>query len=195
MLLDLTSNHDAIDRLPQALRGDNTRQWLGVYCDRLDVLQDTIALFLDGLLTWDQIGARTPAVVLAAIGRLLGQDRPSDATDDEFKRILTVRRVVRQSTGTAPNIRRVVNTLGAFGGGANVVFSVPHVVIVTFGNFASVAALGFTIDVVAQLLLDAIGDVDRLQIWDAVGNPFTWSIEGKGWLQAVWSTPLYDSED
>jgi hypothetical protein len=193
MSLDLPSNVDAIQRLPQGLRGDNTVAWLTIYLARLDAMQSVIDDFLSGLLSWDVIGFATPALALAAVGRLLGQPRPTGATDDEYKRVLRVRRIVRRSTGTAPNIREVVRLLGDYGGGASVVMLPPNTVIVTFANFAAVAAQGLTLDVVTSLLIDTIGDVDRLQIFDAVGNVFTWDVEGKGWDQAVWAAILYDS--
>ena len=189
------TNSVAIDRLPDGLRGDNTRRWLTLYTDRLDSNQAIVTAQIDGLLVWDQDGSIAPANILPSIGRLLSQPRPSGATDDEYRRILRIRRVVRLSKGTAPDIRKVVAAIGDEGAGAIVYFSTPHIVIVTFANFASQVARGLTIDVVASLLIDAIGDVDRLQIWDAVANPFTWDLENFGWLQAVWALPLFDSED
>jgi hypothetical protein len=194
-MLDLPSNVDAIQRLPQGLQGDDTIAWLTIYLERLDTLQDVIADYLDGLLSWDQLGADTDATTLDHIGQLLGQARPTGASDDEYRRILRVRRLARLSCGTAPDVRQVVAELGSINGGATVHFATPHTVIVTFGNFAAVAAQGLTIDVVAALLLDTIQDVDRLQIWDAVGNAFSWDVDGKGWFQAVWATPLFDSEN
>jgi hypothetical protein len=193
-MLGLDSNVDAIERLPQGLQGPDTVAWLTIYLERLDALQTLVDNYLSGLLSWDQLGATTDAAVLDWIGALLGQGRPTGATDDEYRRILRVCRIVRRSCGTAPDIREVVAELGSFANGASVYFTTPHTVIVTFVNFAAVAALGLTIDVVSALLLDAIGDVDRLQIWDAVGNPFTWDTAGLGWDQGVWATPLFDSE-
>jgi hypothetical protein len=194
-MLGLTSNVDAIERLPQGLQGENTVAWLTIYLERLNVLQTLVDDYLSGLLSWDQLGAPTDAAVLEQIGLLLGQARPTGATDDEYRRILRARRIVRLSCGTAPDIRAVVSELGSHAvGGASVYFVVPKTVIVTFVNFAAVDALGLTLDVVSALLMDAIGDVDRLQIWDAVGNPFTWDTEGLGWEQAVWATPIFDSE-
>src|SRR5690606_1243793 len=191
--LDLESHIAGIDRLPAALKQPDDITWLSIYLARLDLIQQVIDDYLSGLLTWDQLGAQTPAIALAVVGKLLGQDRPDNVSDDEYKRLLRARRVARRSTGSAPDIRLVVSELGAIGGGATVRFQVPHTVIVAFGNFAILAAKGRSLDVVTGLLIDTIGDVDRLQIWDAVGGAFTWDTEGKGWLQAVWSIPLYDS--
>jgi len=193
MSLDLPSNVDAIQRLPSGLTGDNTVAWLTIYLERFDALQSVIDEFLFGLLTWDQLGFPTPLLALDSVGRLLGQPRPTGASDDEYKRILRVRRIVRRSTGTAPNIREVVKLLGDHGNGATVRFQVPHTVIVTFAHFAAVAEQGLSLDVVISLLVDTIGDVDRLQIFDAVGHAFSWDIDGQGWLQAVWASPLFDS--
>jgi hypothetical protein len=195
MALELSSNVDAVARLPQGLQGENTIAWLTIYLERMDALQNTVAAYLDGLLSWDQLGAVADSQVLGWIGQLLGQPRPTGATDDEYRRILRVRRIVRISCGTAPDIRAVVAALGQVAGGASVYFTTPHTVIVTFGNFAAVSALGLSLEIVAGLLLDAIGDVDRLQIWDAVGNPFTWDVEGLGWDLGVWATPIFDSEE
>lgn len=192
-MLDLESHITGIDRLPAALKQPDDITWLSIYLARLDLIQQVIDDYLSGLLAWDNLGYDTPGLALQAVGRLLGQPRPAGATDVEYKQLLRIRRLVRQSTGTAPDIRRVVAEIGALGGGAIVRFQVPHTVIVTFGNFAIIAAKGLSLDVVTGLLIDTIGDVDRLQIWDAVGSAFTWDTEGKGWLQAVWSTPLYDS--
>lgn len=192
-MLGLESHTVGIERLPEALQLPDDVAWLTLYLARLDSIQDVIDEYLSGLLTWDQLGASTPALALRAVGLLLGQPRPDNVTDDEYKRLLRVRRIARRSTGTAPDIRRVVAALGDIGGGAIVHFAVPHTVIVTFGNFAAISSKGLALDVVTSLLIDTIGDVDRLQIWDAVGNAFTWDVEGKGWGQAVWATPLYDS--
>ena len=132
------------------------------------------------LLIWDQPGANTPLWVLDVIGKLLGIGRPADASLEEYRRILTVQRLVRKSSGTQPNVREIVNRIGGFGTGASVAFLTPHTVIVTFANFADVEAQGLTLPVVIALLEAAVVDVDRLQIWDAVGNAFTWGIQGQG---------------
>jgi hypothetical protein len=195
-MLGLNSNVDAVQRLPQGLQGENTVAWLTIYLERYDELQELVDNYLSGLLTWDQLGADTDSTVLEWIGQLLGQARPTGATDDEYRRILRVRRLVRLSCGTAPDIRAVVAELSGFSvWGATVYFVVPKTVIVTFGNFSAIAALGLSLDVVTDLLMDAIGDVDRLQVWDAIGIPFTWDTEGKGWDMGVWATPIFDSEE
>jgi len=191
-MLELESNLVGIDRLPQGLQGENTRRWLTLYLARLDTMQSLVSTFLDGLLTWDQLGAEIPTYTLTLIGRLLGQPWADGLSAEQYKRALIVRRIVRLSQGTAPHIRQVVAALGDLGSGASVYFATPHTVIVTFQNFATI---DLPIAVVASLLIDAVGDVDRLQIWDAVGNVFTWDVENKGWLQAVWANPLFDSED
>lgn len=195
-LINLPSNTAAgLDLVPFGLRDDDTNDWLSIYLNRLDDLQGTIQTVMNYLLTWDQPGANTPLWVLDVIGKLLGIGRPADASLEEYRRILTVQRLVRKSSGTQPNVREIVNRIGGFGTGAGVAFLTPHTVIVTFANFADVEAQGLTLPVVITLLEAAIGDVDRLQIWDAVGNAFTWGIQGQGWGQGVWAAPLYDSKD
>ena len=114
MSLNLPSNLDVIQRLPQGLRGDNTIAWLSIYLARLDAMQDVIDEYLFGLLSWDVIGFDTPGLALQAVGSLLGQPRPTGATDVEYKRILRVRRIVRRSTSTAPNIREVASSWAPF---------------------------------------------------------------------------------
>lgn len=177
------------------LPGEGTDAWLTIYLERFDSIQDVIVEYWNDLLSWDQLGAQTPDFILDGVGQILGQARPDGSTDDEYKRILIIRRLVRLSSGTQPDVRRVVAAIGEFAAGSIVSFLTPHTVIVTFSNFAQAVAAGLTLPVVAQLLLDAVQDVDRLQIWDNVGNPFTWDEQGKGWSQGVWSTPLFDSQD
>ena len=184
-----------IAQLPQALQQPNTAKWLAILLSRVDDLQAFEIDYLNQLLIWDQLSADTDDYILDWLGALLGQPRPDGANSLEYKRILLVRRLVRLSSGTQPQVREIVTLLGSFGGGASTGILVPHTVIVTFANFAAVAALGFSLSVVVSLLSDAIGDHDRLQIFDAVGTAFTWGLEGQGWGQGVWSVPLYDSED
>lgn len=181
--------------LPQRLRQEATEDWLGIYLGRLNDLQDSLVTYFNWLLTWDQPGAPTPDFVLRNIGKMLGQPWPDNATKEEYRRILTVRRFVRLSSGTRPQVREIVKAIGDVGGGAQVHFLPPHGAIVVFANFAAVAAEGFTQDVVSSILLDSIGACDRLQIWDAVGNVFSWDVQNQGWLQAVWATKLFDSQD
>lgn len=191
--ITLPSNAEGINLLPEGLRGPNATDWLRQYTDRLDQSQAVILAWINALAQWDQEGAILPVGTLEIIGRLLGQPRPTGASDQVYQRILKVRRLVRQSNGTRLSVRRVTSAIAEGTQGATVTFVTPHTVIVTFANFAAVEARGFSLSVVASLLLDTIQDVDRLQIFDAVGNVFTWSVEGKGWIQAVWAVPLYDN--
>jgi len=195
-LVEYPDNVDVgLAQLPVGLREADTDAFLSVYLERYNTLQSLLETYINWLLTWDLPGTDTPDFILAAIGKLFGQPRPVGTDREAYRRILIVRRRVRRSKGTQPDVRRIVQEIGSYGGGAAVAFLVPNTVIVTFANFAAVAAQGLTLEVVSDLLLASIGSVKRLQIWDAVGNAFTWDIEGKGWLQAVWATPLFDSED
>ena len=183
---------------PVGLSGDDdTNTSLTIYLQRYNLNQAPLEQTLSWLLIWDQPGAQVPSWILDLVGKLLGCPRPDSLIGDDegYRRVLLVQRIARQSSGTAPNIRKVVKRIGDYGTGARVGFLLPKTVIVTFNNFADVEAQGFSLDIVIRLLSATIKGLDRLQIFDAIGNAFTWDVEGQGWQQAVWSTALYDSED
>lgn len=187
-----------LEQLPFGLSGDaDTDQFLSIYLQRYNFNQAPLEQVLNWLLIWDLPGSQIPSWILDTVGKLLGCPRPDSlaGNDEGYRRVLLVQRIARKSSGTEPDVRKVVKRLGDFGGGANVRFLIPKTVIVTFANFENLAEQGITLDVVIRLLRATIGDVDRLQIWDAIGSAFTWNVEGLGWNQAVWATPLYDSAE
>jgi hypothetical protein len=142
--------------LPQNLRQPNTEAWLAIYLGRYNTLQDVLVKYFNWLLQWDLPGADTPDFILDNIGKLLGQPRPDGAGRETYREILKIRRLVRLSSGTRPQVREIVKALGDISSGAAVVFMVPHTIVVSFANFSALEAKGFSLDVRSATFLRGI---------------------------------------
>lgn len=188
MPLDVTTR--GIDRLPDARQRSNVLAVLQAILEPLDATATAGQRLADALAL---NGGQTLTFTLDLLGQLLALRRQVGQSNEDYLTALLGRVVARQSYGTLPDIKAVAAFIAEqYGDGGYYVYSPqPKTVIVGITGMTTTADV---VAIVSRLLLDSIGEVDRLQLFTVGGAPFTWDTAGLGWDQGLWSELVFTTD-
>lgn len=171
-----------IGRLPDLYRTPTNVKYLSVYLQETANSEVAALQVINALLEWNG-GGRTFSFVLDIIGKLIGQPRPNNFDDDDYRFVLVARTIARVSDSTYPSVLRLVHHL-ARGSQYSVIPSVPeHWKIVFFDLDLDAQWLA----IYARLLLDTIGATDSLEIIQANGGVALYDTDNVGYDQGVYA--------
>jgi hypothetical protein len=148
-----------LEDLPEKLRAARVSQYLTVYLQQFNFLEEAVQQVIEAFLTWETLG-RQFDFVLDALGALLDQPRPEGFDNQDYTFVLQARVKARKSSATQADVYAVANFLSQ-GSTVYAFRVVPKVVIVVF--------VGLTLDsqwqdIYEQILLDSVDAVDQLVI-------------------------------
>ena len=179
------------DRIPDSQQRPLPLAVLRAALEQLDELDGVAQELLDGLKL-SNAGA-SKSFLLDYLGELLGLRRLLNQADGDYRLALLGRVVVRRSRSTAQDIKAVARFIAdAYGNGSSVVKRVgPKTLAVGVGGLTTDPA---QLRTVVSMLLDSIGEVDRLTLFAIPANAFTWDTVGAGWDQGVWSPIAFTTD-
>lgn len=163
---------EGIARLPQLGQQPNVVKYLSVYLQQITDNETLTIQVLDGFLNWRS--GRTRAWILDTIGALIGQPRPTEFSDDDYRFVLIARTIARVSDSSLADVEKLVAYL-ARDSTYIIDTAAPEHWYITFIDLPLTAQWSA---LYATILLDAIGATDSLELTSANGG-----------------TALYDTDD
>lgn len=182
---------DGEDRIPDSQQRPLPLAILQAALEQLDELDGITQEILDGLQLTN--AGASKSFLLDYLGELLGLRRLLDQSDADYRLALLGRVIVRRSRSTASDVKAVVRFIAdAYGNGSSVVKRVgPKTLAIGIGGLTTDPA---QLRTVSSMLLDTIGEVDRLTLFSIPANAFTWDTVGAGWDQGVWAPVAFTTD-
>lgn len=171
---------EGIARLPQLGQQPNVVKYLSVYLQQITA-NETVALqVLDGFLNWRS--GQTYSWILDTIGALIGQPRPTDFSDDDYRFVLGARTIARVSDSSLADVETLVAYLARDSQYAIDTVVPEHWYI----TFIDLPLTGQWAALYATILLDAIGATDSLEMTSATGVTALYDTEGSEYDFAIY---------
>jgi hypothetical protein len=165
---------EGIARLPQLGQQPKVVKYLTVYLEQIAQNETVTLQVLDGFLNWRS--GETRSWILDTIGGFIGQPRPTDFNDDDYRFILGARAIARVSDSSLADVQILVAYL-ARETGYLIDTSVPEHWYVTFIDMPLTAQWSA---LYATILLDAIGATDSLELTAANGGTALYDVDDGG---------------
>jgi len=163
---------EGIARLPQLGQQPRVVRYLSVYLQQLTQDETVVTQVLDGFLNWRS--GETRSWILDTIGALIGQPRPTEFGDEDYRFILGARAIARVSDSSRGDIEKLMAYL-AQGSGYSISTVVPEH---WYFAFIDLPLTPQWSALYATILLDAIGATDSLELSSANGGTALYDTDG-----------------
>lgn len=163
---------EGVARLPQLGQQPNVIKYLSVYLQQITFGETAALQVLDGFLNWRS--GQTYSWILDTIGGLIGQPRPTNFSDDDYRFVLVARTIARVSDSSRGDVEKLVAFL-ANGSSYTIDTAVPEHWYITFIDLPLTAQWSA---LYATILLDAIGATDSLELTSATGGTALYDTDG-----------------